>query len=100
MTAALEVIGGLTLGLLAIWLLTLAWRLLMTRLRRTWFAGKTCSRNIARIMARHEDRHVRVIQLGKRVSMLVDLNKATEAQCDCPRRIEVADWVKEGRPRP
>ena len=51
-------------------------------------------------MARHEDRHLRVLQLGKRVSMFVDLDKATDAECDCPRRLEVADWIKKGGPRP
>ena len=100
MTTVLAVVGALTVSAIVIWLASIPVRLLAARLRRTWFASKTCSRNVARIMARHEDRHVRVLQLGKRVSMLVDLDKATDAECDCPRRLEVADWIKNGGPRP
>lgn len=100
MTTALAIVGALTVSAIAIWLASIPVRLLAARLRRTWFTVRTCSRTFARIMARHEDRHVRVIQLGKRVSMLVDLGKATDAECRCTRRLEVADWIKEGRSKP
>lgn len=96
MRDVLAVVGGLTVGIAVISLVLLLARIALRRLRRTWFAAKTCSRNVARLIARHEDRYVRVVQLGSRVSLLVDLSVVSPAQCDCPRRLEVAASMKAG----
>lgn len=43
-----------------------------------FFWGRTCSGLLVRMMKRHEDRWVRVLQLGTRVTVLVDVGPVGE----------------------
>lgn len=40
---------------------------------RGFLWSRACSRRLARLMRRHEDRWLRVLQLGTRVTVLVDV---------------------------
>lgn len=57
--------------------------------RKPPFWGKTCSRRIAALMSRHEDRWVRVLQISQRVTILVDLESVGEpTECVvCGRKV-------------
>lgn len=51
--------------------------------------GKTCSRRLSRLLAQHEERWVRVLQLGRRVTLLVDVGPvgATTTCVVCGRKV-------------
>lgn len=51
--------------------------------------GKTCSRRLSRLLAKHEERWVRVLQLGRRVTVLVDAGPVGEptACVVCGRKV-------------
>lgn len=42
------------------------------------FWAKTCSRQLGRVLTKHEERWIRVLQLGQRVTVLVDVGPVGE----------------------
>lgn len=45
---------------------------------RNFFWGRACSRRVGRLMSKHEERWLRVLQLGSRVTLLVDMGPVGE----------------------